>query len=166
MPAIARGSSARSRRRQLSEDNIEDGYPTQRSRTEDVEDAEEAQPSRISRKNSKAPKSSTNANGLNTKAKRGRTEEAGASGDDEEENQQDGALPIDIKNFKDQPLLRADSRKISAVAQDWEQIRRNMRSTSLPLVEQVAVAMAEAGENKDGEAVRRAFQSPDGRYMC
>ena len=72
MPAIARGSRARSGRRQQAEEGIEEGDPTQRSRGEEVEDAEEEhQPSRASRKNSKTSKASK-ANGSATTKKTNR----------------------------------------------------------------------------------------------
>ena len=148
MPAISRGSSARSRRRQASEDNIEDGDPSQRSRTEDVEDADEEQPTaRTSKANAKA------SSKKKQKSKRKRTEESEDADSDGEGSNETSALAIDIQNFQNKPLPKADARKISAVASDWEQIRRNLRTSTFPQAEQVAVAMAEAGESKDGEEV-------------
>ncbi|KAL5501517.1 hypothetical protein ACEPAH_8777 [Sanghuangporus vaninii] len=156
MPSIARGSSARSRRRQTSEDNIEDGDPSQRSRTEDVEDAEEEQQSvRVSKENAKASKKKR------ANSKRKRTEESDDREPEEDNSKEAFALAIDIQNFQDKPLSKTDARKISALAADWEQIKRNLRTASFPQAEQVAVAMAEAGESKDGEEALKDLEETD-----
>ncbi|KAL5524593.1 hypothetical protein ACEPAF_9733 [Sanghuangporus sanghuang] len=155
MPSISRGSSTRSRRRQTSEDNIEDGDPSQRSHTEDVEDAEEEQPSvRVSKENAKASKKKR------ANSKRKHTDES----DDrqpEDNSKEAFALAIDIQNFQDKPLSKTDARKISALAADWEQIKRNLRTATFPQAEQVAVAMAEAGESKDGEEALQDLEETD-----
>ncbi|OCB84941.1 hypothetical protein A7U60_g7895 [Sanghuangporus baumii] len=155
MPSISRGSITRSRRRQTSEDNIEDGDPSQRSRTEDVEDAEEEQPSvRVSKENAKASKKKR------ANSKRKHTDES----DDrqpEDNSKEAFAVAIDIQNFQDKPLSKTDARKISALAADWEQIKRNLRTATFPQAEQVAVAMAEAGESKDGEEALQDLEETD-----
>lgn len=146
MPAIAHGSSARSHRRQPSEDNIEEGDPTQRSRSEDVEDAEEARPARTH---------SRKASGL-SKAERAKTDKLASASrkDDENPDEDEGEdSGIDIENFRDQKLSKSDATKIVAMSDDWKFMLRTMRRSTFPLIEDVAVAMAEAGENKDGAEV-------------
>ncbi|KAL5520041.1 hypothetical protein ACEPAG_1701 [Sanghuangporus baumii] len=156
MPAISRGNSTRSRRLQTSEDNIENGDPSQRSRTEDVEDAEEGQQSvRVPKENAKASKKKR------AKSKRKRTDESDAGESEEGKSKDAIALAIDIQNFRDKPLSKTDARKISALAADWEQIKRNLRSSTFPQAEQVAVAMAEAGESKDGEEALQDLEETD-----
>ena len=95
MPAIARGSSARSRRRHVSEDNIEDGDPSQHSHPEDVEDAEdEAQPARVAKKGSKNSRASPSKKG---KSHRRVDDDDEASG--EEDVEAGAALNIDIPPY-------------------------------------------------------------------
>lgn len=148
MPAIARGSSARSRRRQPSEDNIEDGDPTQRSRSEDVEDAEEAQPARVRSRKSSGLSKAEKAKGKKRVSSSRRDEEEQESDQDEDED-----TGIDIENFRDQKLSRADATKIVAMSDDFKSMLRTMRRSTFPLIEDIAVALAEAGENRDGGEV-------------
>ncbi|KAI5122435.1 hypothetical protein M0805_008748 [Coniferiporia weirii] len=168
MPAISRGSSVRSRRRQMSEDNIEEEDPTQRSRTEDVEEGDgeeengeaEEQPRRASKKAKKTTRArSERENGKERSRRRNRDEEEEEEEEkegDEEVNadmgqEEDMGLAIDIENFQDQPLSKADSSKVTAIASDWQTILRNVQGTAFKVAAEVAVAMAEAGEGKDGE---------------
>ncbi|THG97623.1 hypothetical protein EW145_g7580 [Phellinidium pouzarii] len=169
MPAIARGSSARSRRRQTSEDNIEEGESTQRSRVEDVEEEdgrdEEEQPHRRAGRVTKNMGSERRK--LSTKSVRKRrarektNEEEGGEEDKEEQEQKEDDLDIDIEKFEDQSLTKTDGEKISLIASDWQQVLRNVQNTAIKVAGEVAVAMAEAGEGKDGEPALKELAQMD-----
>lgn len=79
-----------------------------------------------------------------------------AAANDDDEDVQDGAVPvededededdrIDVDNFPDQPLNRADLHKLKGIAQDWESMA-NQIGQQHSIYRDVAIAMAEAGE--------------------
>lgn len=155
MPAIARGSSARSRRRNPSptQDDIEEADATQRSRADDVEeDAEEDEqrPRRGARAKSVKSERASTVNGASGSRKRksdgARTsQERGANqnvdvGQDEDEDD-----IINVEDFGDHPLLRSDMSKISGMAtSEWSQLERNVMNSMKKLVKEIGVVFADA----------------------
>ncbi|KAJ7095970.1 hypothetical protein B0H15DRAFT_946513 [Mycena belliarum] len=116
--------------RQASSD-IEEDQPTQgKQPLDDVDDDEEDAPSRRVKKEKPGVK----------------REKGKARKEDLEEDEEDEDDRIDIANFADQPLTKADCGKIQGLVKDWDGIEEVMHQPS-PIIARVASAMAEvAGE--------------------
>ena len=160
MPAIARGSNARSRRRNRSpsptQDGIEEADTTQRSKGDDVEDdVEEQQPRRGNRaKSVKAERAASTANGASGSRRRqangvngAHEESASQNGDAEQEEDEDDIINVD--NFGDHPLLRADASRISGMAtNEWAQLERNVMTSMKKLVKEIGVVFADSSVSR------------------
>ena len=164
MPAIARGSGGRSRRRNPSptQDGIEEVDTTQRSRGDDVEDvdAEEQPPprrgSRAARvKAGKVAAAAENgasgsrrrqANGANGVHRAGAEEESASyNGVADEEEDEDNIINVD--DFGDHPLRRSDMPQISGMAQnEWESLERNVKNSIFKLAKDIGAVFADASE--------------------
>ncbi|PFH53946.1 hypothetical protein AMATHDRAFT_72968 [Amanita thiersii Skay4041] len=68
----------------------------------------------------------------------------GDGGDDGDENH------IDVENFTDQPLTRAELQKLNGLVLDWQMVNKKMQQ-SWSGVRSAAVAIASAGEDGEGE---------------
>ncbi|KAH7885351.1 hypothetical protein F5I97DRAFT_1884716 [Phlebopus sp. FC_14] len=116
-----------------SSDQIEEEGPTQRHEV-DVTNAggsdEEGQPSGKAKK-FKAPRSNPTV-----------PESGPDNGGDDDDD--DGR--IDIQNFRDQPLDKKEGAKLHGIAQDWEMIRKQIHHSSLSLVKDVAISLADVIE--------------------
>ncbi|KAJ7459749.1 hypothetical protein FB451DRAFT_1271421, partial [Mycena latifolia] len=127
-------SRRRKSARQVSSD-IEEDQPTQGRRTQDeVDDEDDDAPARRVKKEKAAVK------------KEKGTGKSQSRQDEPEEDEEDDDDRIDIDNFADQPLTKADCNKILGLSKDWNSIEAAMHQPS-PIIAQVASAMAEvAGE--------------------
>lgn len=144
---MAVGSSSRYKskaRRQASSD-IEEDQPTQGKNKDRADDDEDAH-SRRSRtvKREKKP----------TASRRAKDDDSGenvAGGGENDEDNDDGRINID--DFHNQPLVKADGGKLQGLASDWDLMEKKIRQ-NWNVVGDVAAAMAEVAEGKEGEKVR------------
>jgi len=125
-------------RRAPSDDNIEEGEPTQHNNV-DLVMGDETEPSthRSVKKE--------------TKDKKGKAVCTDA-GLPEESDDDDGI--IDIENFRDHPLDRKDGTKLHGIAQDWELIRKQIHHSSFSLVKDVSISLADVMEAGQSAQVR------------
>ncbi|KAK2465226.1 hypothetical protein APHAL10511_002580 [Amanita phalloides] len=86
--------------------------------------------------------------------KRNRVEEDQSDGQDDHEDSgqesDDENARMEVTNFKDQPLGRAEAQKLRGLASDWRDIDKKIQQSWVG-VRQVAVAMAGAVEDEEGE---------------
>ncbi|KAE9404002.1 hypothetical protein BT96DRAFT_964324 [Gymnopus androsaceus JB14] len=132
--------SATSRRRtnpRAQSSDIEDG-PTQRSAREDVDEDDE-EPQRVVKKE----KNKAAAKGKG----KARASEAQPDEDDDEDDDDDDR--IDVDNFTNQPLIKADVSKMRGLATDWAAMVKTIQRTNT-MVAEVAVALADNAESGDG----------------
>ncbi|KAF8073814.1 hypothetical protein FPV67DRAFT_769004 [Lyophyllum atratum] len=135
---VATFSRRKSSKRQASSD-IEDEGPSHPRAAEQVEDDE--------------PQSRRRANGVKKERKPvlkqelTRREANDADGDDDDDDDDER---IDIKNFRDQPLGRADVTKLQGISRDWNSFEKQVRP-NWRVVGDVAIVLAEAGEGNDVE---------------
>ena len=144
---VPTASRHRLARRQNSEE-IEDARRTQARRpADDVSDDD--QPAVRVKKEKKGKKRAV-ANDEDDDAPDG-----AAPADDDDEDEDDR---IDVDNFPDQPLSRADLHKLKGISQDWESMA-NQIGQQHGIYRDVATAMAEAGEPDITSSAVRAFLS-------
>ncbi|KAJ7696060.1 hypothetical protein B0H17DRAFT_1008113 [Mycena rosella] len=134
---VATSSRRRKTARQASSD-IEEDQPTQKGRAQDDEvdedDEDDAPPTRPVKKEKAAVK------------KEKGTAKSQPRREDPEDDEEDEDDRIDIDNFADQALTKADGAKIVGFCKDWNSIEETMHQPS-PIISRVASAMAEvAGE--------------------
>lgn len=124
-------SRRRKTARQASSD-IEEDQPTQGGNVrDDVDDADDDAPQRKVKKEKAAVKKEKGT---------ARPQE------DPEEDEDDDDDRIDIDNFADQPLTKADCSKLAGFSKDWAGVEVVMHQPS-PIIARVAASMAEvAGE--------------------
>lgn len=139
-------SSRRIPRRQNSSD-IEEDRPSQPRENDQVDEDEDEdeQPRR-------------RANGVKKEKKLGNSSRRGAPPQHKDENA-DGEADlddeddkIDIDNFQDQPIAKADVKKLMGIAQDWNVLEKTIR-LHWEVVKDTGVAMADAAEGDDAEEV-------------
>lgn len=135
---VASSSRRRNVRRQASSD-IEEDHPTQRGAQEEVDEDEEEQPRR---KNVKKERTSAKK----AKVEKG-TVKANNSDDDDDDDDR-----IDIANFRNQPLRKADATKLQGLTKDWESLRQNI-AQNFKHVRSVAISVADATEPDQGAKV-------------
>lgn len=130
-------SSRRSKRPVVSD--IEDDQPSQ-PRADEVEEEGGTRSRRRPATDMKKEK----------KASASRQQQRSTEADEDDDGDDDGR--IDVANFSDQPLGKADVTKLQGIARDWnhmeKQVRQNWR-----VVGDVAVSLAEAAEGDDAEKV-------------
>ncbi|KAJ7175756.1 hypothetical protein C8R46DRAFT_989868 [Mycena filopes] len=126
-------SRRRKSARQASSD-IEEDHATQAPPARDeVDDDDEDAPQRT-----RVKKEKTTVKKEKGKAKAPKAEP--------EEDESDDDDRIDVENFADQPLTKADCGKIQGLVKDWESVEQLMHQPS-PIITNAATAMAEvAGE--------------------
>ncbi|PAV17253.1 hypothetical protein PNOK_0731700 [Pyrrhoderma noxium] len=163
---MARGRTSRIRRRQDSEDQIEEeenNNNTQRSRTEDVEEEEEEETQSSSKRTQRRTIASNGVSQKKKGSKMGQRksddEENSDSSDDDDSDEK--PLIIDVQNFGDQPLAESDSRRLASLSEDWKQIIRYNQEIALDAVREIAVAMAEASEDRDGDVAKKELDKSD-----
>jgi hypothetical protein len=146
MPAATLSRRKNSSRRQDSSD-IEEDRPTQPGANEQVDDDDEDQPRRRTNgvKKEKKPGNSSRA-----AQPMGPNNNENFDEEDDEEDDDDGK--VDIANFQDQPISRADLKKISGLSEDWDQMQKFIRQ-NWKVIGDAAVSMAEAAEGDEGEEV-------------
>ena len=140
-PTYSRRKGAR---RENSEE-IEEARPTQTNgHNDDVSDEDQPRRSRVK----KEKKGKQRAVEL---------EQDEGEGDEEEEDEEDR---IDVANFPDQPLRNVDAAKLKGIADDWDNMRRQINQRC-DIYKDVAAAMAEAEEKdvKDSKVSRRVLPS-------
>jgi hypothetical protein len=59
---------------------------------------------------------------------------------------------IDVENFHNQPLSRADLPKLQGISNDWQQMERQVQQ-NWNVIADVATSLADAAEGNDAEAV-------------
>ena len=126
-------SSSRSRRRRQPSEDIEDDSATQ-ARANDV-DEDVPQTARAKGK----------------KRSQVQPEEQPAG---EAEAEDEGPPPDIVKDFKDQPLTRAEFRTLGGVAEDWGMIRRQVHTSYFGLMNEIGASVAEFVDGDKGEKVR------------
>ncbi|KAJ7254360.1 hypothetical protein B0H12DRAFT_559458 [Mycena haematopus] len=131
---VATSSRRKKSARQASSD-IEEDQPTQGARAarDDVDDDDDDAPRRT--KKEKAPVKKEGVKKENGKARQVEEEE------DDEDDEDDR---IDIANFADQPLSKADGPKILGLSKDWQSVEGVMHQPA-SIINGVAAAMAEVG---------------------
>jgi hypothetical protein len=135
-------SSRRKTARQASSD-IEEDQPTQaRNPRDDVDDDEEDAPQRRVKKEK-----------ATVKKEKGKSQARAEDPEDDDEDEDDR---IDIENFADQPLTKADCAKILGHAKDWDALEVAMHQSS-PIIARVASAMAEVAGEEAQEVCFAAF---------
>lgn len=141
---VATSSRRRKAARQASSD-IEDDQPTQAARARDDvddDDDEEHAPRRAKKEKVKKEKD------------KGKARQAPKEEDTDDDDDDDR---IDIENFADQPLPKADAARILGITKDWQNVEAAMRQPS-GIINGVAAAMAEvAGEEAQQVCLERAF---------
>ncbi|KAG5648282.1 hypothetical protein DXG03_004852 [Asterophora parasitica] len=139
--------SRRKSKRQASSD-IEDDRPSQSRHVDQVEGDQDD--SRLRQRG---------ANGVKKEKKPAITKKRGSGRDegnkdavdgdgDDDDDDDDGT--IDVDNFHDQPLRRADVAKLQGISRDWNMMDKEVRP-NWRVVGDVAVALAETGEGDDME---------------
>ncbi|GLB38458.1 putative zinc-finger of the MIZ type in Nse subunit [Lyophyllum shimeji] len=129
-------SHRKSNKRQASSDIEEDGPSYSRAAAQADDDEHEPQPRR-------------QTNGVKKEKKLARKQEPTRDEDDDgAEDDDDDDERIDVDNFRDQPLRRADVNKLQGVSRDWNNFDLQVRP-NWNVVGDVAVALAEAGEGSD-----------------
>lgn len=123
-------STTYQRRRRQATDDIEDAAPSQTR--EDVDDEEEVLPPRPAKG-----------------SKRHKKPQAEQHVYDAAEEEEDDPLA----SFVDQPVDRQQASRISGLAQDWEQARKNFHQPSYALVRDIAGSLAEFTEGDKAEKV-------------
>ena len=129
-----------SRQRDPSSDGIEEAQASQRRivNNDELEDEEEERPKR-------------SAKGRKRNPARAMGSEAEESGYDDEELEDDSR--IDVNNFKDRPLIKAEAGKIKGVASDWENIRTQSQNTVKGLMDNVGTSLADLMPPDEAEKV-------------
>jgi hypothetical protein len=132
-------------RRQASSDIEEDRSPKRRGREAvDDEEDEDEQPRR-------------RVNGVKKEKKVTSSRQAAKqpeNGHDKIDDDDDGDDDdrIDVKNFRNQPLSRADLPKLQGISNDWQQMERQVQQ-NWNVIADVATSLADAAEGNDAEAV-------------
>ncbi|KAJ7147531.1 hypothetical protein C8R43DRAFT_535232 [Mycena crocata] len=125
-------TSRRKRATRQASSDIEEDQPTQaRHARDDVDDEEEDVPARRPKKEKPAVKKEKGA-------AKGQSRQAQPDEDDDDDDDR-----IDIENFADQPLTKADCSKIQGLASDWDSIETALHQPS-PIISGVAASMTEA----------------------
>jgi E3 SUMO-protein ligase NSE2 len=130
-------------RRQASSDIEEE--PTQRRGREAVDDEEDED---------ERPRRHTNGIKKEKKAtssrRVARRPENGNDKDDDDDEDDDDR--IDVENFHDQPLGRADLPKLLGLSNEWQQMEKQVQQ-NWNVIAEVAASVADAAEGADAEAV-------------
>ncbi|KAG5650963.1 hypothetical protein H0H81_010401 [Sphagnurus paluster] len=134
--SVATSSRRKASKRQASSD-IEDERPSQSRADEQVEDDEDEPQAR---------RRATNGVKKEKKLDISRKQNTREVGEDDDDEDDDGR--IDVENFHDQPLSRADAAKLQGLGRDWNNIAKHVRP-NWRVVGDVAVALAEVGEGED-----------------
>jgi hypothetical protein len=116
-------------------DIIEEDDPSQQVQDDDVDESEPTQPKR------KAKQPMIKKEKKATKGK----EKAQNESDDGEGY--DGEDRIDVENFQDQPLEKADVGRLTGLGKDWAAIRQGLQASSFQMLNDIAAALAEADED-------------------
>jgi hypothetical protein len=130
-------------RRHVASD-IEEDEVLQDVTAEDQEDEEvEVKPQTVKKGKGKGKEKASE--------KRTRVEEDQSDGQDEEEETEaesdDDAARVDVTNFKDQPLSKAEAHKLYGLSTDWKEMDKRIQK-SWSGVRQVAVALAGTAEDE------------------
>ncbi|KAF5382432.1 hypothetical protein D9615_002959 [Tricholomella constricta] len=133
---VAKFSRRKSSKRQASSD-IEDDRPSQSRAADQVEDDEDDSRSRRRTNGIKSEKKPD----FSRKKEPKRVEADDEDADDDDDD--DGR--IDVENFHDQPLRRAEMTKLQGISRDWNMMEKQVRP-NWNVVGDVAVALAEVGE--------------------
>jgi len=144
MPTATSSRRKTNTRRQISSD-IEEDNPTQNRAREDVDDDDEHPRESKSVKKEKKP-----AN----KRKQERESQPDRGEDDDEDDSR-----IDVDNFHDQPLGKADLTKLNGLSMDWAAMGKKIRQ-NWNVVGDVAVSMADVAEGDEGEKVTNSRRCP------
>lgn len=129
-------------RRQASSD-IEDEATQGRAARDEVDEDEDEDdaPSRVKKEKAPVKKEKGAAKGKSARA----PEEVEDDDDDEDDR-------IDIDNFADQPLTKADTTKINGLMADWKAVEGAMHQNAA-IISHVAVSMAEVSNGEEGQEV-------------
>lgn len=158
MPVTTFSRRKNSSRRQNSSD-IEEDRPSQSRADEQVDEDEDEddQPRRRTNGVKKEKKPSTSSRRAETA--RPKDEDTDGEADNGEDDDDD---KIDIANFQDQPIAKADMKKLLGLSQDWNQMEKLIRQ-HWKVIGEAAVSMAEAAEGNDAEEVGHIYQFLVGR---
>lgn len=91
-------------------------------------------------------------NGAKQQKKASTSKKQQAEAEDALDEDEDDEGRIDIENFRDQPLGRAEMQKLQGIGRDWLAMEREVR-LSWRVVGDVAVSVADASEGDDAEQV-------------
>lgn len=147
--APPRGSRV-SRRREPSEDAIEDEGPSQAANLDDMQDIAEFDDEEHV-KPSRATKSSK---GAKKEKKPGKARGGDASADNMEIDTQL------LQDLGDQPIDRTQAAKVSGMSEDWARMRSTIHSNSYTLIRDVAATVAEFTDEDQGSNVSTAVLCP------
>jgi hypothetical protein len=163
----------RTRARQPSSDGIEDQVITQSAAQEDVSDGDSSpaeQPQQRHRQRTATATSRTRVSKANASARKSTSNRrnkapAASSSSNDDSDANEPAPEIDVLNFRDQPVSKNESEKVSKLAGDWDNIIRQVERVALKIAIDAAAGMAEAGLGKDEVAVSFLLGSHHGKLM-
>ena len=69
------------------------------------------------------------------------------------------APPIDVEDFKDQPLGKEDGMRIAGMISEWDKVLRHFKSNTFDLVIEANAAMADVALGGKNTAARSMFYS-------
>ncbi|KAF9077586.1 hypothetical protein BDP27DRAFT_1311306 [Rhodocollybia butyracea] len=134
MPATS-SSRRRTTARAQDDSDIEDG-PTQVTAREDVDEDEDEGPRRAKKEK----------RSLKGKSRATEAQQAVSNDDDDDDDDE----RIDVDNFADQPLAKADVQKINGLSSDWQTMVKTIHRSN-NMVSDVAVALADNAEGEDAQ---------------
>ncbi|KAF8895410.1 hypothetical protein BD779DRAFT_1499346 [Infundibulicybe gibba] len=134
-------SSRRKPRRQVSSDIEDEKTPIHTQEQVDNEDETIEQP----RSRSAAARVKREKKPMKNTEQDSESDEAPAAEMDADDDER-----IDVENFRNQPLRRADLSKLQGLSSDWLHMKKKIRQ-NWGVIGDVAVSMAETAEGDDGE---------------
>lgn len=124
-------------------DCIEDA-PSQQDQEEGVDEDEDEQPRKRTRR-------ATDTRRMVNKGKgkaRVKGENVEQNDDEEEDGGEDGRDKIDVANFCDQSLTKADATRLTGLSQDWERMRETLHASAYQTLNDIARVVAEVTEDE------------------
>lgn len=133
----ATSSRRKATTRAQDDSDIEDGL-TQGTAREDVDEDEDEAPRRAK----------TEKRILKGKSRATEAQKTVSNDDDDDDDDE----RIDVNNFADQPLPKADVQKINGLSSDWQNMVKTIHRSN-NMVSGVAVALADNAEGEDAQRV-------------
>ena len=130
--------------------------PTRRQNSSDIEEDSTQPNGNASEDDNNGPHSSNRAVKKEKGKRRAVATDPGPPKDGGDDDDDDDDDRIDVEDFQDQPLQKADLQKLKGIANDWNLIDEVARN-SWKVIGDVGVSMAEASQDDD-EAEEVSYQ--------